>query len=394
MSWRKQCGPTHSDKTPDVSTRFRDFLTSLTPITSTASPVNVSPPSFKMSLTSALRPVGIPLGLSTTREGAAADGTSTRPFNHEVQYINLDRMLKRYSHLILLTPARENTDAIELSPLQRQIQAELWSPLPYHRTKWLKNVEGARSLLLQLERKAQGIRIQRTKSEAVRDLAEKRATVKRLRNRIEEIGREVDTLSSDGYKPPFVEEGGETIYDFLMKREKSLRKDEHDEDAPLRGGKPVTQLEEAADTVQPGTKEQLFGASNLRRRAGQDQADNSDTAQTSGFSSLPTTEKSLLKSSREHEDISASLLNMATQLKQEQRKLQFSLAQDKSVLGRAMEGLDVSLGSMEAASKNMKFLTRMSEEEGWLGRLKLYAMIFGMWVVAILLVFVCPKLRF
>ena len=95
----------------------------------------------------------------------------------------------------------------------------------------------------------------------------------------------------------------------------------------------------------------------------------------------------MLNTSRVHEDITGSLVNMAAQLKQEQRKLQFNLEQDKGILGRAMEGLDVSLSGMEAASKNMKFLTRMSEEEGWLGRLKLYAMIFGMWVVAFLLSF-------
>jgi energy-converting hydrogenase Eha subunit G len=85
---------------------------------------------------------------------------------------------------------------------------------------------------------------------------------------------------------------------------------------------------------------------------------------------------------------------MAAQLKQQGRALQFSLEQDKGILGRALEGLDINLTGLEAASKNMAFLRRMSEEEGWLGRLKLYGMIFAMWISAFLLVFVCPKLRF
>jgi hypothetical protein len=88
------------------------------------------------------------------------------------------------------------------------------------------------------------------------------------------------------------------------------------------------------------------------------------------------------------------MVNLAVQLKQQAQAMQFSLQQDKGILGRAMEGLDVSVTSMEAASKNMAFLKRMSEEEGWLGRMKLYAMIFGMWIFAFLLVFVGPKIRF
>jgi hypothetical protein len=49
---------------------------------------------------------------------------------------------------------------------------------------------------------------------------------------------------------------------------------------------------------------------------------------------------------------------------------------------------------MEAAGKRMGLLKRMSEGKGWWGRIMLYAWIGGLWVVAILLVFVGPKLRF
>ena len=42
----------------------------------------------------------------------------------------------------------------------------------------------------------------------------------------------------------------------------------------------------------------------------------------------------------------------------------------------------------------MGLLTRMSEGEGWLGRMMLYAWIGGLWIVAIALVFVGPKFRF
>ncbi|EXJ57847.1 uncharacterized protein A1O5_12405 [Cladophialophora psammophila CBS 110553] len=359
-----------------------------------------------MSLTTALRPVALPFSAGPRRENASTDNAPTRPFHHEVNYLNLHRTLMRYQHLILLTPtfSPSNSNTAELTPLQKQVQAELWSPLPFHRTKWLHNVEGARTLLLQLERKAQSIRVQRAKYEAVKDLAEKRAIIKRLKDRIEEIGREVDMMGSDDWKPPIGEgEEGETLYDFLQKQANSQATNgaakERVQDDRLREGKPIESVEEErpAAVVQDDkdTREELFGPSSPRRRGkGQAEATSKSGAQASGVSNLASTERSLLDSSRVHEDITVSLVKMAARLKQEQRKLQFSLEQDKGILGRAIEGLDVSLSGMEAASKNMAFLRRMSEEEGWFGRLKLYGMIFAMWVVAFLLVFVCPKLRF
>ncbi|OAP55487.1 hypothetical protein AYL99_10460 [Fonsecaea erecta] len=358
-----------------------------------------------MSLTTALRPVALPFGAGQRRDPVSTTDTApSRPFQHEVSYLNLHRTLTRYQQLILLTPpapsaVTHNTAA--LTPLQKQVQAELWSPLPYHRTKWLHNVEGARTLLLQLERKAQAIRVQRAKYEAIKDLAEKRRIIKALRDRIEEIGREVEMMGPEEWKPPIVEDGGETLYDFLQAQSpatEGISGKEGAQDDPLTEGKPIKSVEEehlrGVAPKDKNAREELFGSSNLRRR-GQGQGETSKTeAQASGVSNLAGTERSLLDSSRVHEDITASLVKMAAQLKQEQRKLQFSLEQDKGILGRAMEGLDVSLSGMEAASKNMAFLKRMSEEEGWLGRLKLYGMIFAMWVVAFLLVFVCPKLRF
>lgn len=360
-----------------------------------------------MSLTSTLSPIG----LSFRREHTSAENSSDSiPFHHGTNYLNLHRTLLRLQHLILLTPApspspdhHSNNQAEQpgLTSLQRQIQAELWSPLPYNRDKWLQDIEGARTLLLQLERQAQGIRVQRAKYEAIKDLAEKRAMVKRLRNRVEEIGREVELMGTDEYQPPYEDDNTETLFDILREHEQSKRKEEKDsrtsEDSDLLRGKPVEGVEEEDDQNEAKTvrRDELFSSSEVRRRGGK-QGDSSDTgdARTTGFSNLQSTERSLLDSSRVHEDITASLVNMAAQLKQQSRAMQFSLEQDKGIVGRALEGLDISLTGMESASKNMAFLKRMSEEEGWFGRMKLYAMIFAMWIAAFLLVFVCPKLRF
>ncbi|KAK5404686.1 hypothetical protein LTR06_009407 [Exophiala xenobiotica] len=333
-----------------------------------------------MSLTSALRPVNLPFGAGSNRENTPTDSQQTRAFQHEISYLNLHRTLLRFQHLVLLTPSSSSPGSTDLTPLQRQIQAELWSQLPYHRTKWLHNIEGARTLLLQLERKAQALRVQRTKSEAIKDLAEKRAIIKRLKSRVEEIGREVETLDTESWKAPVAEDGeGETLFDLLQQhaRDRDEQEDQARQDDTLREGKSVAHMEEV-------------------RRRGKDQPETATKpeAQTTGFSNIQSTERSLLDSSRAQEDISSSMVNLAVQLKQQAQAMQFSLQQDKGILGRAMEGLDASVTSMEAASKNMAFLKRMSEEEGWLGRMKLYAMIFGMWIFAFLLVFVGPKIRF
>jgi hypothetical protein len=42
----------------------------------------------------------------------------------------------------------------------------------------------------------------------------------------------------------------------------------------------------------------------------------------------------------------------------------------------------------------MGMLQRMTEGEGWWGRMKLYAFVYGLMVVLVLVVFVLPKLRF
>lgn len=89
-----------------------------------------------------------------------------------------------------------------------------------------------------------------------------------------------------------------------------------------------------------------------------------------------------------------SLLEMAKQLKQQSIHFGQTLEGDKSVLDRTVSGLDTSSQGMDAAGQRIGTLRRMTEGRGWWDRMKLYAMIFGLWVVAFLIVFVGPKIRF
>ena len=76
--------------------------------------------------------------------------------------------------------------------------------------------------MLQLERAAQGIKVQRTRQVVQRDLAEKRRVIKRLRGRVEEIGREVEGSGEERWEGA-VAEGmgngeGESVLEYLRKR--------------------------------------------------------------------------------------------------------------------------------------------------------------------------------
>ncbi|KAJ9660056.1 hypothetical protein H2198_002753 [Neophaeococcomyces mojaviensis] len=324
------------------------------------------------------------------------------PFQHDPDYLTLSRMLARYQNLILLTPTPDESLDTRLAPWQKKIQAELWSPLPFHRMKWLRSIEGARTLLLKLEQSAQGIKVQRTKREVVKDLAEKRMIIKRLRSRVEEIGREVENGGRSGHEPRYVEDDAEeeTMYDVLQQLRASKRqKTEQASDVVSQEDESI-QAASQKSIPNPENEEkerhQLFSSSTTtRRRQGKSSEDDqAHQSKTSGFSNLRETEESLLKSSREHEDITTSLVSMAVQLKQQAKQFQFTLEQDKGLLDRALEGLDQNVSAMGLASKGVKTLQRMSEEQGFWGRLKLQLLIGGMWLLVVMFVFIGPKLRF
>lgn len=96
----------------------------------------------------------------------------------------------------------------------------------------------------------------------------------------------------------------------------------------------------------------------------------------------------------EQEALTTGLLEMAKQLKQQSIHFGQTMEGDKSVVDRAASALDMSEQSMGAATQKMGALRRMTEGKGWLDRMKLYAFIFGLWVLAFVIVFTGPKIRF
>lgn len=93
-------------------------------------------------------------------------------------------------------------------------------------------------------------------------------------------------------------------------------------------------------------------------------------------------------------DITSALIAMASQLKSNSLLFSQTLEADKTAMTQASEALDMNADGMATAGKRMGLLRRMSEGQGWWGRMMLYAWIGGLWVGAVGLVFVGPKFRF
>ncbi|KAK3313815.1 hypothetical protein B0H66DRAFT_594642 [Apodospora peruviana] len=109
---------------------------------------------------------------------------------------------------------------------------------------------------------------------------------------------------------------------------------------------------------------------------------------------LATTEAILDHQRAEQDILSESMLKLAADLKASSQALSNSLDEDKELVSRAGEGMSKTGEGMDAVTRRMGALTRMTEGEGWWGRMRLYAMIYGLMVVLVLVVFVLPKLRF
>lgn len=283
--------------------------------------------------------------------------------------VNLNRLLSRLEQTVLLEP----------SPLLRKSS--------YERTRVGANIEHARTLLLNLEHTSATISSKSKKTALQNDLQHKRDLIKQLNQRLSELAQ-LDDSSSEG----------------------SVDSDEEDQDR-FPSYAPRVQADAGIEVTGTGGEgNEAFQdaarnlTSQLRRRGGAQ--DKEDTATATGnalFPSKPTTtvdpslaqsEAVLSHNRSEQENLTSSLLDMAKQLKQQSLQFGSTLEADKGIVDRTVESLDNNMLGMEAAGQRMGTLRRMTEGRGWWARMKLYALIFGLWVVAFLIVFVGPKIRF
>lgn len=289
----------------------------------------------------------------------------------DIPAINLTRLLSRLEHNILAEPSSQ----LRTSSLER--------------ARVSANIEHARTLLLNLEHSASTLPSKSKKDTLQKDLQQKREVIKQLNQRILELNQ-LDDESSVG----------------------SGASDSED-DEPLPSYAPKVKVDGGRDiTVSDGQGNEALQnaahglASQLRRRGGQEE-DVKGAQSASGNSLFPSKSKTTTgdatrvdaeamqsRDRREQEDLSASLLDMAAQLKQQSRQFAGMLDLDKGMLDRALSGLDQSTTGMDAATQRMGTLRRMTEGRGFWDRLRLWGMIAALWVAAFLIVFAGPKIRF
>ncbi|KAF1918475.1 hypothetical protein BDU57DRAFT_586870 [Ampelomyces quisqualis] len=276
--------------------------------------------------------------------------------------INLNRLLSRLEHIVLAEP----------SPQLRKSS--------YERVRVSANIEHARTLLLNLEHSALTMPSKSKKTALQTDLQQKRELIKQLNQRIYELNQLDDTDSEASI------DSGEDYKDQFPSYAPRIQ---------AEAGRDVSTSNEGNDALR-GAAENL--ASSLRRRGKAEDAEGAQTASgnslfpskpsaTTGNPSLPRTEALLSHHRNEQESLTSSLLEMAKQLKQQSVHFGQTLEGDKGILDRAVSGLDKSQLGMDAASRRMGTLRKMTEGKGWFARLKLYGMIFGLWLVAFLVVF-------
>ncbi|WEW55911.1 hypothetical protein PRK78_001346 [Emydomyces testavorans] len=332
-------------------------------------------------------------------------------------------------------------ESINLAHILSRLQGHLLSPSAdlkllrrskYHRARVAANVEYGRSLLLQLERSLPNIKSPTRKHALQTELSQQRQLLKTLRQRIDELAIEAETLvEEDGFSSED-EDILPTPAESTPERTPSRRGAAVEELPATKDEKRIKQEQNTHETLSqtpeetiskqpnkvPSTPDELQTTSILRSRHHPTRSlqDSHATAIPSRFTSATkpsitpfpstspptepsatkthTTETALTNSRLEQDSLTESLLSLATQLKASSQSFHTHLESEKSILSRATEGLDRNTTGLEAAGKRMGMLRRMTEGRGWWGRILMYLWIFGLWIVAVLIVFVGPKLRF
>ncbi|TID02146.1 Protein transport protein use1 [Colletotrichum higginsianum] len=308
----------------------------------------------------------------------------------------------------------------------------------FERARLNSNLDYARSLLTRVEQEAMHVKLLSRRQDMQADLNRKRELLERLVDRmhdLEQLHEEDDDNSSDGEDiladiiPTPSESMDSRSTD--IPTEDTGDQDEDDEPEAPSLPPPVSALpkepsqsfaaattsetenstsHQPKTTTEAGTTTTQSLRSRGPARPGSPSATTTATARAALFasrrsntvkstvsapaSSTATAEAILDHQRAEQDALSESILKMASALKASSQKFSNTLEQDKNVVSRAADGMDKTERSMDAASRRMGTLRRMTEGKGWWGRMMLYAWVYGLMVALILLVFVMPKLRF
>lgn len=276
-----------------------------------------------------------------------------------------------------------------------------------------QNIEYARSLLTQLERSLPQIKPLDRKHEAQSEIARDKQLLKRIQTIFDEEDAKAEAKEDEEDETDDIDDEWKELFSKPVAEKAtspvSRPKDQQTPTQPSDSQREVKETSEAPQTITSATATTTTptptpsstsppAPPTLRNRHTAHPAPPSSTekaaATGSNTNKLSGTEAELSTHRMEQEDLTSSLLTLASQLKSSSQSFQATLEGEKSALDRAVSGIDRTSSTMEAAGKRMGMLRKMTEGKGLWGRMMLYAWIFGLWVVAILIVYVGPKLRF
>ncbi|KAJ5789866.1 uncharacterized protein N7518_006877 [Penicillium psychrosexuale] len=284
----------------------------------------------------------------------------------------------------------------------------------YQRMRVNKNVEYARLLLTQLERSLPQTKPLDRKHEAQAEIARDRQLLKRIQTVLEEEAAKAEAKQDEEDETDDIDDEWKELFSKPVTEKKTVsRKDQQipakpsDSQREVKTESQTTITSSATATPATTTPTSTPSSTSLPAQASPPTLRNrytthpapplsTEKAAATGrdTTKLSGTESELSTHRLEQEDLTSSLLALASQLKASSHNFQATLEGEKSALDRAVSGIDRTSTTMEAAGKRMGMLRKMTEGKGLWGRMMLYAWIFGLWVVAILLVYVGPKLRF
>lgn len=272
-----------------------------------------------------------------------------------------------------------------------------------------QNVEHARALLFRLEHdspQTKGVGASSKHDDQRVDLQEKRSLLKRLQKRLDDLAHVDDEGDSGEYSDSSDDE------DLLHRYAPAILNTSSGIETKIQE-KPAIRTSDAQTAAAAATT-----SSTLRYRKNDGENLHPNTATSSGLSSgapgtnfnntTPFSPASTSKASEsekkttnlleahegEQNQLTESLLTLASALKQSTLSFSESLDSSNPLVDLAASALDKNVSGMDSAGRRMGALRRMTEGRGWWARLGLYGWVAALWVAAILVGLVIPKLRF
>ncbi|KAI2626615.1 hypothetical protein GGR54DRAFT_591671 [Hypoxylon sp. NC1633] len=327
----------------------------------------------------------------------------------------------------------------------------------YERSKARVNIDYARSLLTKLEQDAVALKVHARRQEMQSDLNEKREVLELVNERfreLEDIGAESDEEDSEEGEDLLAgiidtpsesvesasgadqQQGGDDGSAWEEEGEEQRDGEEADAEAEIDADEssilPEIRIPEhlrphatpdpdPAPTPAAGTT--TTTSQTLRPRTGAPQLAATTTATTTAtekaettalrthlFGTCTTTDPTSTNNATatatatteaiidyhraQQDELTQSMVGMARALKESSHRFASSLREDEDVLGAAGRNLERNERGLGVVAGRLGLLRRVTEGQGWWGRVMLYLWIFGLAVAAVLVVFVLPKLRF